>query len=113
MKTKDNPARQSGTAAEGTAFEPGLGGPASRAALAAAQLEHDIKSASASKASESSALEFGLCLATLWIFALHLGLGLGLGFSFGLGLLWDQGLLWFHLRLRATRCTPTLSRAKE
>ena len=38
VKTKDSPARQSGAAAEGMAFEPGLEGPASRAALAAAQL---------------------------------------------------------------------------
>jgi hypothetical protein len=38
VKTKDKPARQSDTAAGGTAFEPGLDGPASRAALAAAQL---------------------------------------------------------------------------
>ena len=40
VKTKDNPAKQSGTAAGGMAFEPGLDGPASRAALAAAQLEY-------------------------------------------------------------------------
>ena len=56
VKTKDNPARQSGTAAGGTAFEPGLDGPASRAALAAAQLGYNIKSADACNASESSAL---------------------------------------------------------
>jgi hypothetical protein len=65
VKTKDNPARQSGAAAGGTAFEPGLEGPASRAALTAAQLEYNIKSTFACNASESSALEFGLCLATL------------------------------------------------
>ena len=87
MKTKDNPARQSGTAAGGTSFEPGLDGPASRAALAAAQLEYNIKSASACNASESSALEFGLCLTILGIFALH-HLGFGFGLGFGLGFLW-------------------------
>jgi hypothetical protein len=65
VKTKDNPARQSGTAVGGTAFEPGLDGPASRAALAAAQLEYNIKSLSACDVSKSSALEFGLCLASL------------------------------------------------
>jgi hypothetical protein len=65
VKTKDNPARQSGTAAGGTAFEPGLEGPASRAALTAAQLEYNIKSTFACNALESSVLEFGLCLATL------------------------------------------------
>ena len=105
VKTKDKPARQSGTAAGGTAFEPGLDGPASRAALAAAQLEYNVSSASACDASESSPLEFGLCLATLRIFALHLGLGLGLslgrsrshGRGLGLGLLWSQGHLWFLL----------------
>ena len=38
VKTKDSPARQSGAAAEGTGFEPGLDGPAILAAFAAAQL---------------------------------------------------------------------------
>lgn len=56
VKTKDNPARQSGTAAGGTAFEPGLDGPASRAALAAAQLEYNITSADAGDTLKRSAL---------------------------------------------------------
>jgi len=38
VKTRDNPARQSGAAAGGTIFEPGLDGPAILAALTAAQL---------------------------------------------------------------------------
>ena len=39
VKTRASPARQSGAAAGGTAFEPGLEGPAIREALAAAQLK--------------------------------------------------------------------------
>ncbi len=38
VKTKDSPAKQSDVVAGGIAFEPGLDGPANRAALAAAQL---------------------------------------------------------------------------
>ena len=41
VKTKDSPARQSGAAAGGTTFEPGLDGPANLAALTAAQLQYD------------------------------------------------------------------------
>ena len=43
VKTKDSPARQSGAAAEGTGFEPGLDGPAILAAFAAAQLEKRVR----------------------------------------------------------------------
>jgi hypothetical protein len=44
VKTKDSPARQSGAAAEGTGFEPGLDGPAILAAFAAAQLKINAES---------------------------------------------------------------------
>ena len=48
VKTKDNPARQSGAAAAGMGFEPGLDGPANLAALTAAQLQWPVNSVLAS-----------------------------------------------------------------
>lgn len=60
VRRKNNAARQSSTAVEGMDFETGLDGPANCAALAAAQLESDGKSASMCNASESSALRLGL-----------------------------------------------------
>lgn len=43
VKTNERPARQSGAAARGTGFDPGADGPASFAALEAAQLNRDCQ----------------------------------------------------------------------